>query len=533
MSLRRGDILRRKIVMFLIVIAIVCGLVVGIKNVKIEPVKNKDINLENISTEIYVDELNLAISEVDTLNPLKTKNSQVAAILSLIYEPLINYKSNEEIEGILAAEWSKIDSYTWIIKLRENVTWHSGTKFSVDDVLFTFNLLQNNDLVYSDNVKNIKEIQRLDDYSLKIILNETDDYFINKLNFPIMPEYYFKNEGFNSENKINRPVGTGAYKYFNVDDAGNIELEANLLWWKKDVTKLRKINLYKYDTYGEAIKAFKSTEVDLIITNMSEWQEKFGTIGINSYSFESSEYEVLIPNCNDDALGESSVRKAILQGINRENIINSIYNDNASISDIPIHTNSKNSINNAEYDLEKAKQTLINAGWIQNENGWQKEINGVWQTLSFNLLVNSESEKKIEVAEKIKNDMAELGIKITVKKASLDSIKNSIEQDKFDLILTSFDIKNETAIQENILKDSLKNYSNYSSEKMENLLDKLSIDDVNYNDNMNAFAQLYKNDLPYIGLYFKTSTMLTNKSVKGNFEPTWSNYFRNITSFCK
>ena len=50
---------------------------------------------------------------------------------------------------------------------------------------------------------------------------------------------------------------------------------------------------------------------------------------------------------------------------------------------------------------------------------------------------------------------------------------------------------------------------------------------------MNSFVQNYKNDAPYIGLYFKTSTMLTNKSVKGNFEPTWSNYFRNITSFCK
>ena len=49
------------------------------------------------------------------------------------------------------------------------------------------------------------------------------------------------------------------------------------------------------------------------------------------------------------------------------------------------------------------------------------------------------------------------------------------------------------------------------------------------NENMYSFAQLYKNDAPYIGLYFKTSTILTNKSVKGDFEPTWSNYFRNIT----
>ena len=526
--------MRKKIIMLLITIVIVLGFVIGIKNVKMEPEEiYEDTSLKNVSTEIYVDELNLAISEVDTLNPLKTKNSQVASILSLIYEPLVTYESSEELEGALATEWSKLDSYTWIIKLREGVKWHSGKDFLAEDVIFTFNLLRNNDLTYSSNLKNVKEIEKLNEYSLKIILNEKDDYFINKLNFPIIPEYYFKNEGFNNEDKLNRPIGTGAYKYSSMDEEKNIKLESNFSWWKKDSMKLRRINLYRYDTYGEAIKAFKSTEVDLIVTNMSEWQEKFGTIGINSYSFENSEYELIIPNCQNMALSENSVRRAILQGINRENIINSIYNDNASISDIPIHTNSKNSINNAEYDLEKAKQILINANWNQNESGWQKDINGRIQTLNFTLLVNNESEKKIETAEKIKDDLLELGIKITVKKVSMDTIKKAIEQDDFDLILASFDIKNETEIQENVLKNNSKNYSNYSSDEMEKLLEKLRIDDKSYNENMYAFAMLYKNDAPYIGLYFKTSTMLTNKSVKGNFEPTWSNYFRNITTFCK
>ena len=68
---------------------------------------------------------------------------------------------------------------------------------------------------------------------------------------------------------------------------------------------------------------------------------------------------------------------------------------------------------------------------------------------------------------------------------------------------------------------------------MQKLLETMSESDESYNENIYMLAQMYKNDAPYIGLYFKTSTILTNKSVKGNFEPTWSNYYRNITSFCK
>ena len=148
-------------------------------------------------------------------------------------------------------------------------------------------------------------------------------------------------------------------------------------------------------------------------------------------------------------------------------------------------------------------------------------------------MVNKDSEKKVLVAEKVKEDLAEIGINITIAKTTLENLKNSIEQDKFELILTSLDIKNETIPIETVSKDSKINYANYSSDTMQKIIEKLKIDEENYKENMPAFGILYKSEAPYIGLYFKNNTILTNKSVKGNFEPTWSNYFRNIISFCK
>lgn len=521
----------KKIVIFLAFIAITWGLIAGIKAGKDDNI-NIENNLENEIQENYIDELNLPLIEVDTLNPLRTRNLQVANMLSLIYEPLINFKSDESLEKILLEEFAKLDSNTWIVKLKKDILWHNGKTLTANDVIFTFNTLINNELTYSKNLSNVKEIIKLDDYSIKIILENNDDYFIGKLNFPIISENYFK-ESFEGEEKSNKPMGTGPYKYLDTNSENIINLKFNESWHKENKAKLQKINLYKNASYGEAIKAFKSAKVDIIVTNMSNWQDKFGTIGLNAYSFENSEYEVLIPNCNNGALQENSVRRAILQGINRENLVNSVYNDNAVIRDIPIHTNSKNSINNAEYNLEKAKQILINAGWIQNENGWQKDINGKKQTLSFNLLVNKENKDKVQVAEKIRIDLEELGIKINIKEVTKESLLTSILNDNFDIALTSFDIKSEYFILEQLKENSEINYSNYVSDQMNKLLQDMEESEELYNENIHTLASFYKNDAPYIGLYFKTSTILTNKSVKGNFEPTWSNYYRNITSFCK
>ena len=137
----------KKIVLFFIFLAIVFGLTVGIKSVKIEEKDEvepqsllKDIN------EIYRDELNISISELDTFNPLKTKNADLVAMLNLIYEPLIAYKSDDEIEYVLAESCTRLDECNWIIKLRNNVKWHSGLTFTANDVVFTFNMLRSNEL---------------------------------------------------------------------------------------------------------------------------------------------------------------------------------------------------------------------------------------------------------------------------------------------------------------------------------------------------------------------------------------------------
>ncbi|MBQ9280168.1 MAG: ABC transporter substrate-binding protein [Clostridia bacterium] len=511
----------KKFIFFLIILGIIVGVIIGSRSLLntnqeddvLEPVIADD---DNINYEI-----NLSISDIDTLNPLRTTNSHIADILKLVYEPLVVYDEENQIKPCLSAEWARKDEVTWIIKLKENVLWHGGEKFSSEDVKYTFDLLINGEInsVYSQDVQNIKAIDIVDDKTIVITLKEEEPYFPSHLVIPIVPKYYFKNDGIMDEEKAAHMVGTGPYMYDSSNESV-IRLVANDSWHITNEIKLRKINLLKYSTYGEAVKGFKSSEIDMIFTNMHNWKEKFGFIGINAHSFESFEYEVLIPNTQNSILKDVNVRQAILQAINREDIVSNIYDGNATIKDMPITSNSIYSVASTEYNPDKAKQTLAKAG--------------LEKKFSFTLIVPANDEDKIKCAEKIKQYLEEVSIGITIKKQSWSEYEKNIKSGKFELALASFEIKNEYQIQDLVSMSGEKNYARYQNYEMEQLMKELknSADDV-YKLNMRNFIEIYQEELPYIGLYFKDDIILTNKSVKGQYESTAYHPYRNLINFSK
>ena len=332
---------------------------------------------------------------------------------------------------------------------------------------------------------------------------------------------------------MNIPVGTGMYKYMSTDE-NIISLERNKSWWSVSANnRLEKIYLHKYSTYGEAIKAYKSSEVDVIVTTMSDWEKKFGTIGNNVYRYENTVFDTIIPNTKKLALSDSSVRKAILYAINRENIVAKVFNSNASIVEMPIHSISKfySSDISSEYNLDKAKQILLNAGWKSDNGVWSKSISKTNCNLNFSLIVNKDNKEHLAASEAIKECLQDLGIKINVKSLSWSEYKKALEAGNFDLAMASFDIKNETSLIDMLDESSSNNYTGFSSREMSEVIN--SLKRTNSDEDMKKLTDIYRAETPYIGLYFRDNTLLTNKSVKGSIEPFWANPYNGITTWCK
>ena len=164
------------------------------------------------------------------------------------------------------------------------------------------------------------------------------------------------------------------------------------------------------------------------------------------------------------------------------------------------------------------------------KNKWKKENT----TLKFTLLVCDEEIEKIAVAEKIKSDLNEIGIQVTIKEVKWDELIKSLDTNKFELILMSLDIKNEYQIQDMVQIGNAHNYANFINVELNEIIEELKKSEGDaYEEKMKDFKEKYINELPYIGLYFKTDAILTNKSVKGEYKSTVYEPYRNLINFYK
>ncbi len=285
-------------------------------------------------------EMTLAISNFDTINPIITKNKKVQDIDKIIYEPLISITEDYKLEYILARECAKSSDTAYIVKIRQGVKWSDGSKFTSDDVKYTIDRLkdENSNSIYSENVRHIKEIDIIDNYTLKIELFESVKNFEYYLNFPILSNSYYQNEDFWNTEKNKAPIATGEFKISEVN-YNNIVLERNENWWNKDKTSIiNKITINFYSTVAELYNAFKMGGIDIISTENSAYQNYIGTIGYDITEIEGREYIFLALNTKNGILSDPNVRKAVRASIDKNRVISNSYGGLYKIADFPLNT---------------------------------------------------------------------------------------------------------------------------------------------------------------------------------------------------
>ena len=228
------------------------------------PSKAEDENLVSQASEELPNKtfnLRLGISNLDSLNPIISKNQNIQDISKLIFEPLFDLDDSFKLKGMLGLEVSKANSKTYLVTLRENVKWHNGSNFSAQDVKFTIDTIKNlgENSIYISNVSNIENIEIIGQNLIKIYLYEEEPFFEYNLTFPIISSNFFEGvEDITQNEKNNLPMGTGKYKLYSIDPNTQMDLKLNDYWWNKDVElKVDSITVRIYRTVAEVYNAYK------------------------------------------------------------------------------------------------------------------------------------------------------------------------------------------------------------------------------------------------------------------------------------
>jgi len=395
-------------------------------------------------------------SDPKSFNPILAKETSTTQITGLIFEGLTRVNGiTLEVEPNLAESWKiENDGLTYIFKLRNDVLWHDGEKFTADDVVFTFKeLIFNPDIpssardIFTIEGKPI-EVEKINEYEVKFSLPKRFAPFLMSMGQEILPKHILEKplkEGkFNFVWGLDTPpqeiVGTGPFKLSKYLPGERVILERNPHYWRKDregkrLPYLEKIVFLIVQNQDTALLKFKEGVIDYYGMRGEDYPilkplEKKGNFTVYNTGPTFGE-NFLVFNQNRDInpqTGKNFVeqkklnwftnkrfREAVSYAIDRESIIKIVMNGLGIPQYGPMSPSAgffyNPNVRKYPYDVERAKEILKEEGFIDRDgDGFLEDKEG--NRVEFNLFTNSGNTERIKIAQIIRKDLERIGFKV-------------------------------------------------------------------------------------------------------------------------
>ncbi|MGG3450268.1 nickel ABC transporter substrate-binding protein [Domibacillus aminovorans] len=366
---------------------------------------------------------------------------------AMVYEPLVYYGEGGEIQPWLAESWDvSKDGKEYVFHLREDVKFSDGSPFNAAIVKKNFDTVLANaeQHEWMELINQIKSTEVVDESTFKLNLHKPYYPTLQELTY-IRPLRFVGEGAFpdsqNTFEGLKSPIGTGPWVLSEYKENEEAIFTRNEQYWgtKPKVDKV----VVKVIPDGESrVLAFEKKEIDLIFGN--------GVISQDSFQFlkDSGKYETkiseptatraLLFNTNREAIKDIKLRSALQHAFNKQAVIDNIFYGNEKKADTlfaPMLPYTNISVNPYEYDVEKAKQLLDEAGWKQIKGKPFREKDG--ETLQLELLFISTDNIQKAIAEFIQGDFRKLGIDIKLTSQEEETFWTTAYQGDFDLLFTA------------------------------------------------------------------------------------------------
>ncbi|MDZ7652445.1 MAG: ABC transporter substrate-binding protein [Burkholderiaceae bacterium] len=210
-----------------------------------------------------------------SMDPHSLNESLQLNFLANIYEPLVARGKNLELVPGLATDWKQTAPTVWRFNLRKGVTFHDGTPFTADDVIFSYDRAKGDGSDVKTYVGSIKEIRKINDHAIDIVTNDP---------FPILPDVislsYIVDKKWCEENRATQPVdkrkgventasfkanGTGPFRLRGREPSVRTTLARNGNYWDKSVeTNITEVVFTPIGSASTRVAALLSGEIDMM-----------------------------------------------------------------------------------------------------------------------------------------------------------------------------------------------------------------------------------------------------------------------------
>ncbi len=363
----------------------------------------------------------------------------------LVYDQLWMLGPAPDYEAIpaLATSWETEDNQTWTYYLREGVKFHDGEEVTAEDVKFMFEHFVHSDPVWEYEEVMTSDVKIIDKYTVEITLENPHGGAGGKYPpgfwTPVVPKHIFEPVKDNITSFDNEEaIGSGPFKLKEFKEGEYVWFEANEEWWG-DGPYVDEVVFQMFGSEDARNMALKTGQIDMI-----------GYAGVDPVSakqFEGEEnIEILstggiqIPWItfnlhNDTPIQDLAVRQAIMYAIDKQKITDMVYLGFAERVYgfvYPEMDEFNPDIKRYEYDVDKAKQILADAGYTDTDGNGILNDPETGEDLEFDGPINSQKQYMIKTMRLIAEDLNKIGIKVNVTTMDQGTLLDYIYDPKSD-----------------------------------------------------------------------------------------------------
>ena len=303
------------------------------------------------------------------LIPWELDNFEKAIFVTSMYESLARFDENLVLQPALAESWqSAADGLSWTFKLRQGVTFHDGSPFSAQDVVYSVEQILDPDNAYPGAVavSFIDSVAAVDDFTVLFKLSEPNMDFPVILTSPLN-SFVMVPAGRTIEALAETPVGTGPFKFGEHVVGERITVVRNDSYWHEGRPYLEELQLFYIPEPATQVASLTSGEVDVI------WQVPIESISalenvadIDVVEVATNSSQPIIMQVDMEPFTDKRVRQALKYLINREGFVQAVLQGRGVVgNDQPVVPSGLfwGDVSPYEYDVEKAKALLAEAGY--------------------------------------------------------------------------------------------------------------------------------------------------------------------------
>lgn len=475
------------------------------------------------------------------LNPLLAQYNAVDQDMSsLIFSGLLKYNENLELVPDIASSY-EVDGeeklYTF--HLRKDVAWHEPKGIELekkylnaDDIIFTIQSIQDPNFK-SPLFISFKDVgvEKIDDYTVRFILNEPYTPFFGLLTTGILPQELWQDVPPMSANlaELNqKPVGTGPFQFQSLvkDKLGRIK-SYNLVRNKNYYNQppyLQKITFKFFSDTDQAFTALQNAEIEgLSYFSLQTKNKLYNEKSLEQHSLLLPQYTAVFFNqSKNELLKKLKFRQALAQAVNRSQIIDEVLDGSGQVVETPILPGLigyNPDLKKLEYDPLSAQKLLDELEWLKDEetNFRKKGDQDVAVTLT-----TLDLPERIKTAEIIKEYWEAIGVKTEIIASSAQNIQAEVIKERnYEALLhgqmVGADPDPFAFWHSSQTEDPGRNLAIFSNTDADKLIEEArqTTDLVIRKEKYQKFQDVIAEDLPAIFLYDPYYSYLLPKKIKG------------------